>query len=47
VVALIFIGDDLTAVALALLAVQVVCAATILTLAMRQRKPAGEAFTAV
>jgi O-antigen/teichoic acid export membrane protein len=47
VVALIFIGDDLTAVAVALLAIQVVCAATILTLAMRQKKPAGEAFAAV
>ena len=47
VVALILIGDDLTAAALALLAIQVVCAATILTLALRQKQPAGEAFAAV
>jgi O-antigen/teichoic acid export membrane protein len=47
VVVLISIGDDLTAIALALLAIQVVCAATILTMAFRQKAPAGEGFAAV
>ena len=41
---LIGIGADLTAVALALLAIQIVCGATTLTLALRQRLPAGEAY---
>jgi O-antigen/teichoic acid export membrane protein len=44
VAVLIGIGADLTAVALALLGVQVVCAGTTLTLALRQRLPAGEAY---
>jgi hypothetical protein len=44
VVVLIGIGADLTAVALALLAIQMVCGATTLTLALRQRLPAGEAY---
>ncbi|MBD0281656.1 MAG: oligosaccharide flippase family protein [Thermoleophilaceae bacterium] len=44
VAVLIGIGADLTAIALALLAVQIVCAGTTLTLALRQRLPAGEAY---
>jgi O-antigen/teichoic acid export membrane protein len=44
VVVLIGIGPNLTAIALALLAVQVACAGTTLTLALRQRLPAGEAY---
>jgi O-antigen/teichoic acid export membrane protein len=47
VVLLLVIGDDLTAIALALLGIQAVCATTILTLAMRQRTPAGQAFAPV
>ena len=35
------IGDDLTAIAIALLGIQAVCAAMILTMAMRQSVPAG------
>jgi O-antigen/teichoic acid export membrane protein len=38
------IGDHLTAIAIGLFAVQSVCAATMLTLALRQRVPAGEAY---
>jgi O-antigen/teichoic acid export membrane protein len=38
------IGDDLTAIAIGLFAVQVVCAGTMLALALRQRVPAGEAY---
>jgi O-antigen/teichoic acid export membrane protein len=37
-------GDDLTAIAIGLFAVQVVCAGTMLMLALRQRVPAGEAY---
>jgi O-antigen/teichoic acid export membrane protein len=37
-------GDDLTAIAIGMFAVQVVCSATMLTLALRQRVPAGEAY---
>jgi O-antigen/teichoic acid export membrane protein len=44
---LLLIGDDLTAIALALLGIQAVCATTILTLAMRQRTPAGQAYAPV
>jgi O-antigen/teichoic acid export membrane protein len=44
---LLAIGDDLTAIALALLCIQAVCAATILTMAMRQQTPAGQAFVPV
>jgi hypothetical protein len=44
---LLVIGDDLTAVALALLGIQAVCATTILTMAMRQRTPAGQAYVPV
>ncbi|MEA2364153.1 MAG: hypothetical protein QOD71_3298 [Thermoleophilaceae bacterium] len=47
VVLLLSIGDDLTAIALALLGIQAVCAATILTMAMRQSTPAGKAFVPV
>ncbi len=38
------IGDDLTAIAIALLGIQAVCAATILTMAMRQKRPTGVVF---
>ena len=44
--ALIAIGDDLTAIAIALFSVQVVCAGAMLMLALRQRVPAGEAYAA-
>ncbi len=47
VVVLLAIGDDLTAIAVALLAIQAVCASTALTMAMRQSKPAGEAYVPV
>lgn len=47
VAVLLAIGDDLTAIAVALLAIQAVCAATVLTMAMRQSKPAGEAYVPV
>ncbi len=47
VLLLLSIGDDLTAIALALLAIQAVCAATTLTMAMRQAAPAGEAYVPV
>ena len=39
------IGDDLTAIAIALLGIQAVCAATILTMAMRQKRPTGVVFS--
>ena len=42
---LLLIGDDLTAIAMALFGIQAVCAATILTLALRQRQPSGVVFT--
>ena len=45
VVLLLSIGDDLTAIAMALLGIQAVCAAVILTMAMRQRAPDGQAFS--
>jgi O-antigen/teichoic acid export membrane protein len=41
---LLSLGDDLTAIAVALLAIQAACAATMLTLAMRQRVPTGQVF---
>jgi hypothetical protein len=47
VLVLLAIGDDLTGIALAMVAVQAVCAAAILTLAMRQVKPAGRAYVPV
>ncbi|HVI36157.1 MAG TPA: oligosaccharide flippase family protein, partial [Gaiellales bacterium] len=43
--ALLIIGDDLTAIAIALLGIQAVCSATIFTLAMRQRQPSGVVFS--
>jgi O-antigen/teichoic acid export membrane protein len=43
--ALLIIGDDLTAIAIALLGIQAVCSATIFTLAMRQRHPSGVVFS--
>jgi O-antigen/teichoic acid export membrane protein len=47
VLVLLSIGDDLTAIAVALLAVQAVCAAAILTMALRQVRPAGQAYVPV
>jgi hypothetical protein len=44
---LLSIGDDLTGIAIALLGIQAVCAATILTLALRQKTPAGQAYAQV
>ena len=43
--ALLIIGDDLTAIAIALLCIQAVCSVTIFTLAMRQRHPSGVVFS--
>ena len=45
VVLLLSIGDDLTAIALALLGIQAVCAVIILTMAMRTRFPSGHVFS--
>jgi O-antigen/teichoic acid export membrane protein len=42
---LLMIGDDLTAIAIALLGIQAVCAATTLTMALRQRHPSGVVFS--
>jgi O-antigen/teichoic acid export membrane protein len=42
---LLMLGDDLTAIAIALFGIQAVCAATIFTLAMRQRHPSGVVFS--
>jgi O-antigen/teichoic acid export membrane protein len=42
---LLVIGDDLTAIAVALLGIQAVCAVTIFTLAMRQKQPSGVVFS--
>ena len=47
VVLLLAIGDDLTAIAITLFCIQAVCAAIILTMALRQRAPAGEAYVQV
>jgi O-antigen/teichoic acid export membrane protein len=44
VLLLLSIGDDLTAIALALLGIQAVCAAVILTMALRTSTRAGEPF---
>ena len=44
---LLTIGDDLTAIAIALLCVQAVCASVTLTMAMRQRAAAGQAYVQV
>jgi O-antigen/teichoic acid export membrane protein len=44
---LLSIGDDLTAIALALLGIQAVCAAIVLTLAMRTSAPARPAYVPV
>jgi O-antigen/teichoic acid export membrane protein len=44
---LLTIGDDLTAIALALFGIQAVCATTILTMALRQKTPAGQAYAQV
>jgi O-antigen/teichoic acid export membrane protein len=44
---LLTIGDDLTAIALALFAIQAVCAAIILTMAMRQKAPTGHEYAQV
>ena len=42
---LLSIGDDLTAIAIVLLGIQAACAATILTMAMRQKRPTGVVFS--
>jgi O-antigen/teichoic acid export membrane protein len=42
---LLALGDDLTAIAVALLGIQAVCAVSIFTLAMRQRHPSGVVFS--
>jgi hypothetical protein len=42
---LLSLGDDLTAIAIALLGIQAVCAGTILTMAMRQKRPTGVIFS--
>jgi O-antigen/teichoic acid export membrane protein len=42
---LLAIGDDLTAIAIALLCIQAFCAVTIFTLAMRQKRPSGVVFS--
>jgi O-antigen/teichoic acid export membrane protein len=47
VVVLLSIGDDLTAIAIALFCIQAVCASVILTMAMRQRAAAGQAYVQV
>jgi O-antigen/teichoic acid export membrane protein len=44
---LLSIGDDLTAIAIALLGIQAVCAAVILTMAMRQKTPTGHEYAQV
>jgi O-antigen/teichoic acid export membrane protein len=47
VAVLLSIGDDLTAIAIALFCIQAVCASVILTMAMRQRAAAGQAYVQV
>jgi O-antigen/teichoic acid export membrane protein len=42
---LLSIGDDLTAIAIALLGIQAACAAAILTMALRQKRPTGVIFS--
>ena len=44
---LLSIGDDLTAIAIALLGIQAVCAAVILTMAVRQKTPTGHEYAQV
>ena len=44
---LLAIGDDLTAIAIALFAIQAVCASIILTLALRQKTPTGHSYAQV
>ena len=44
---LLAIGDDLTAIALALFGIQAVCASIILTMALRLKAPAGQAYVQV
>ena len=44
---LLTIGDDLTAIAIALLGIQGVCAAVILTMALRQKAPTGHVYAQV
>jgi O-antigen/teichoic acid export membrane protein len=47
VAVLLSIGDDLTAIAVALFCIQAVCASVILTMAMRQKAAAGQAYVQV
>jgi O-antigen/teichoic acid export membrane protein len=42
---LLSLGDDLTAIAIALFCIQAACAAAILTMAMRQKRPTGVIFS--
>jgi O-antigen/teichoic acid export membrane protein len=44
---LLTIGDDLTAIAIALFGIQAVCAAVILTMALRQKAPTGHVYAQV
>jgi O-antigen/teichoic acid export membrane protein len=44
---LLSIGDDLTAIAIALVCIQAVCASVILTMAMRQKTPTGHEYAQV
>jgi O-antigen/teichoic acid export membrane protein len=47
VAVLLSIGDDLTAIAIGLFCIQAVCASVILTMAMRQKAAAGQAYVQV
>jgi O-antigen/teichoic acid export membrane protein len=47
VAVLLSIGDDLTAIAIALFCIQAVCASVILTMAMRQKAATGQAYVQV
>jgi O-antigen/teichoic acid export membrane protein len=47
VAVLLSIGDDLTAIAIALFCIQAVCASVILTMAVRQKAAAGQAYVQV
>ena len=47
VLVLLATGDDLTTIAIALMAIQAVCASVMLTMALRQSVPAGEAYVPV
>jgi hypothetical protein len=44
---MLIIGDDLTAIAIALAGIQAVTAAVILTMALRQKAPTGHTYAQV